>query len=431
MPLKLDTSSPDFEEDFARLLRSKREVAEDVNAAVAEIIASVRNEGDEALLRLTQKYDNLKASKVADLRISQDDIAKAAEAISNEQREALKVAAERIKDFHQKQIPQDITHKDASGMELKLRHLPIASAGLYVPGGKAAYPSSVLMGAVPAEVAGVKRRVMVAPCPDGKVSEIVLAAAHLANITEIWKIGGAQAIAALAYGTETIASVDKIIGPGNAYVAAAKSQVFGQVGIDSIAGPSEILVLADKTCNPDWVAIDLLSQAEHDEAAQAILITDEPATAEAVIASINETLPSLERKAIASASWQQHGVVITVKDWSEGAALANRIAAEHVEIVTESPEILAEKIENAGALFLGSYTPEALGDYIAGSNHILPTARSARFASGLGVKDFIKATSILNSNEATLKTIGGYAMTLAEAEGLEAHKRSLEKRLKR
>ena len=431
MPSRLDSRSPDFEGDFGRLLTSKREDGADVSETVSGIIRSIRGDGDAALLELTRRFDQVDVETVADLAVDADTMDAALGRIDTEVRDALEAAASRIRGFHEKQFPDDLAYADAAGVQLGLRHTPVDAAGLYVPGGKAAYPSSVLMNAIPAEVAGVGRRVMVVPTPQNAISDTVLAAARIAGITEIWRIGGAQAIAALAYGTETIAPVDKIVGPGNAYVATAKRQVFGQVGIDSIAGPSEILVLADAGNNPDWIAMDLLSQAEHDEAAQAILITDDAGFADAVGDAVDAILPQLERAEIAGASWRDHGAIITVHDWNEGAALANRLAAEHLEIATDNAKELSRMIRHAGAIFLGRWTPEAVGDYVGGPNHVLPTARTSRFSSGLGVLDFMKRTTTLGCDADSLAEIGRYAVTLAKAEGLEAHGLSISKRLNR
>ena len=431
MPSRLDSRCPDFEGDFGRLLTSKREDGADVSETVSGIIRSIRGDGDAALLELTRRFDQVDVETVADLAVDADTMDAALGRIDAEVRDALEAAASRIRGFHEKQFPDDLAYTDAAGVQLGLRHTPVDAAGLYVPGGKAAYPSSVLMNAIPAEVAGVGRRVMVVPTPQNAISDTVLAAARIGGITEIWRIGGAQAIAALAYGTETIAPVDKIVGPGNAYVATAKRQVFGQVGIDSIAGPSEILVLADAGNNPDWIAMDLLSQAEHDEAAQAILITDDAGFADAVGDAVDAILPQLERAEIAGASWRDHGAIITVHDWNEGAALANRLAAEHLEIATDNAEELSGMIRHAGAIFLGRWTPEAVGDYVGGPNHVLPTARTSRFSSGLGVLDFMKRTTTLGCDADSLAEIGRYAVTLAKAEGLEAHGLSISKRLNR
>lgn len=429
MPHKIATSDADFQEKFDAILASKREDAADVNQAVASIIADVMARGDEAVLDLTRQFDGVNATSMTDLALGSPDLSAAYGRISDDLKDALNTAADRIKAFHQKQLPSDISYTDEAGVELGLRHTAVDAAGLYVPGGKAAYPSSVLMNAMPAQVAGVERRVMVVPSPKGEVSDMVLAAAHVAGITEVWTIGGAQAVAALAYGTASIKPVDKIVGPGNAYVATAKRQVFGKVGIDSIAGPSEILVMADADNDPRWMAMDLLSQAEHDEAAQAILITDDADFADAVMDAVADILPRLMRSEVASASWQSHGAVITVSSWDEGAELANQIAAEHLEIATDNPQKLADKIRHAGAIFLGRWTPEAIGDYVAGPNHVLPTARTSRFSSGLGVLDFMKRTTMVGCDETSLRKIGPAAVKLADAEGLEAHGLSIAQRI--
>ena len=431
MPYDLSTLDQDFDTQFSLLLNSKREDQADVTASVADIIADVINRGDKAVMDLTAKFDHVSAASMDDLQLGIDDLKTAYNRIDDDVRSALHLAADRITVFHEKQFPSDLNYTDDAGVGLGLRHTPVDAAGLYVPGGKAAYPSSVLMNAMPAKVAGVERRVMVVPTPRGETFDMVLAAAHIADISEVWTIGGAQAVAALAYGTETIRPVDKIVGPGNAFVAAAKRQVFGKVGIDSIAGPSEVLVMADGDNNPDWVAIDLLSQAEHDEAAQAILITTDADFAAQVRASIDAILPGLERAHVAGASWRDHGALITVEDWDEGVALANRIAAEHLEIMTKDPEGLAAKIRHAGAIFLGPWTPEAIGDYVAGPNHVLPTARTSRFSSGLGVLDFMKRTTMVRCGAEALANIGHSAAILAEAEGLEAHGLSVLRRMNR
>ncbi len=431
MPYNLNTADTDFPQRFTALLNSKREDQADVTAAVAEIIADVRHNGDDAVMALTAKFDHVQATSMADLQLDAATLKAAYERISDDLKLALQVAADRIADFHEKQFPDDLRYTDDQGVDLGLRHTPVDAAGLYVPGGKAAYPSSVLMNAIPAKVAGVPRRVMVVPTPHGDISDMVLAAAHIAGISEVWTIGGAQAIAALAYGTSSIKPVDKIVGPGNAFVAAAKRQVFGKVGIDSIAGPSEVLVMADGDNNPDWIALDLLSQAEHDEAAQAILITPDHTFADAVAASVEAILPTLDRSAVAGASWRDHGAVITVKDWDEGVDLANDIAAEHLEIITSDPENIAARVRHAGAIFLGPWTPEAIGDYVAGPNHVLPTARTSRFSSGLGVLDFMKRTTMVRCDADALAAIGHAAATLADAEGLQAHGLSVLRRLNR
>ena len=431
MPYRLSTDDAGFADAFSALLNSKREDSVDVTQAVSAIIADVMARGDDAVLELTKKFDRIDASSMSELALTSDDLRAAYKRIDDDLKSALNLAATRIRQFHEKQLPTDIAYKDDAGVQLGLRHTPVDAAGLYVPGGKAAYPSSVLMNAMPAAVAGVKRRVMVVPTPDGIINDMVLAAAHIAGISEVWRIGGAQAVAALAYGTKTIAPVDKIVGPGNAFVAAAKRQVFGKVGIDSIAGPSEILVMADASNSADWVAIDLLSQAEHDEAAQAILITDDADFAEQVSAAVDAILPTLPRVDVAGASWRDHGAIITVKNWQEGADLANQIAAEHLEIATDDPHGLSQKIRHAGAIFLGRYTPEAIGDYVAGPNHVLPTARTSRFSSGLGVLDFMKRTTLVDCDADALSAIGPAAVTLAQAEGLDAHGLSISRRLNR
>ncbi len=431
MAIRLDYSAADFEDRFAALLAGKRESSLDVQAAVAEIIADVQRRGDAALLELTAKFDRLSRSDVADLAIGRDQMQAALEALEPALRDALELAAKRIRAFHEKQLPSGFDYRDEVGVAMGMRYTPVDAAGLYVPGGKAAYPSSVLMNALPAAVAGVARRVMVVPTPDGVINDLVLAAGHVAGISEVWRIGGAQAIAALAYGTQSIAAVDKIVGPGNAYVAAAKRQVFGKVGIDSIAGPSEILVMADAGNSADWVAMDLLSQAEHDESAQAILITDDASFADAVADAVDAILPTLPRVEVAGASWRDHGAIITVSDWDQGADLANQIAAEHLEIMTDDPSALAAHIRHAGAIFLGRWTPEAIGDYVAGPNHVLPTARTSRFSSGLGVLDFMKRTTMVDCDADALAAIGSAAVTLAKAEGLDAHGLSISRRLNR
>ena len=430
MPQRLDSNQPDFEAAFASVLSAKREQAADVDAVVAGIVADVRRHGDAALIEYTARFDRL-TLEPGQLRVSPDEIAAAMEAVPKEQLEALTLARDRIRAHHQRQMPKDDRYIDPVGVELGSRWTAVEAVGLYVPGGTASYPSSVLMNAVPAKVAGVGRIVMVVPTPDGKLNPLVLAAAGLAGVDEIYRIGGAQAVAALAYGTETIAPVAKIVGPGNAYVAAAKRQVFGTVGIDMIAGPSEVLVVADGENDPDWLAIDLLAQAEHDTAAQSILITDSPELADAVIDAVERQLKTLPRAEIAAASWRDFGVVITVGALDEALPLVNRLAAEHLEIATADPEAFLAGVRNAGAVFLGKHTPEAIGDYVGGSNHVLPTARSARFSSGLSVLDFVKRTSILKCGPDQLAAIGPAAVTLAEAEGLQAHGRSVSIRMNR
>jgi histidinol dehydrogenase len=426
MALRLDARSPDFERAFAALLSAKREVSEDVDEAVKGIVADVAARGDEALIDYTRRFDAL-ALTPERLRVSDEEIDAAAKACPAEALAALRLAEERIRAYHEAQRPQDRTVTDALGVTLGWRWTALESVGLYVPGGTASYPSSVLMNAVPAKVAGVPRIVMVAPTPRGETNPLVLAAAKLAGVDEVYRVGGAQAVAALAYGTATIAPVAKIVGPGNAYVAAAKRRVFGQVGIDMIAGPSEVLVLADETANPDWIAADLLAQAEHDTAAQAILVTDSPGLADAVEAAVAAQLATLPRKEIAAASWRDFGAIILVL--ADAIPLVDRLAPEHLEIEAADAEGLAQRIRNAGAIFLGSHTPEAIGDYVGGPNHVLPTARSARFSSGLGVLDFMKRTSILKCDAASLRALGPAAVALARAEGLEAHARSVAMRL--
>jgi histidinol dehydrogenase len=430
MPIRLDTRSSDFGARFAAFLGTKREAAPDVEGAVRAIVADVTARGDAALIELTNKFDRA-ALTPATLRVSAPEIEAATAQCDGKALAALRLAHARIEAYHRRQLPQDQRFVDSIGVELGYRWTPIAAVGLYVPGGTAAYPSSVLMNAVPAKVAGVGRLVMVVPAPDGKLNPLVLAAAALAGVDEIYRVGGAQAVAALAYGTHTIAPVDKIVGPGNAYVAAAKRQVFGKVGIDMIAGPSEVLILADRTANPEWIAADLLAQAEHDTAAQSILITDDAALADAVEQAVAGQLKTLPRAATATASWDEFGAVVLVRDLTEALPLVDQIAPEHLEIMAEGAEALAEKVRNTGAIFIGAHTPEAIGDYVAGSNHVLPTARSARFSSGLGVLDFMKRTSILKCGAEQLAELGPAAIALGEAEGLGAHARSVALRLNR
>jgi len=424
----LNSADPDFDARFADLLGAKREDAPDVDAAVAEIIADIRGRGDAALIELTEHFDRLSLTPET-LAFSSDEIDAACEQVPAGERAALELAAERIRAYHARQLPADDHWEDASGAQLGWRWSPVSAAGLYVPGGQASYPSSVLMNAIPAQVAGVERLVISAPTPDGAVNPLVLLAAKLSGVDMVYRIGGAQAIAAMAYGTQTIAPVDKITGPGNAYVAAAKRRVFGKVGIDMIAGPSEILVIADKDNNPDWVAVDLLSQAEHDQSAQSLLITDDAGFASAVMAAVDKRLETLERRKIAGKSWRDFGAVIVVRDFDEAAELANRIAPEHLELCTDDPEALAAKIPHAGAIFLGAWTPEAIGDYVGGPNHVLPTARSARFSSGLSVLDFMKRTTMARMTPEALAAIGPAAETLAQSESLEAHGLSVRLRL--
>ena len=429
MPHRLNAAAPGFEADFQTLLAASRAAPQDVEQAVAAIIADVRARGDAALLDYTRRFDRLAVAAVADLRVPESALSGAAAACAGETIAALRLAAERIEDYHRRQRPEDMDYRDAAGVRLGHRWTPVAAAGLYVPGGTAAYPSSVLMNALPAKVAGVERRVMVVPAPDGVLNPLVLAAAHLAGVTEVFRIGGAQAIAALAFGTATIAPVDKVVGPGNAYVAAAKRQVFGAVGIDTIAGPSEVLVVADGDNDADWIAADLLAQAEHDTAAQAILMTDDAAFAEAVAAAVQARLATLPRRAVAGESWARHGAIIVLPSLDAAVALIDRIAPEHLELAVADPDALAARVRHAGAIFLGRYGPEALGDYLAGPNHVLPTGRSARFASGLSVLDFMKRSSLIGCDAAALRTLGPAAAALARAEGLEAHALSITLRL--
>ncbi len=424
----LKTSDADFTDRFEDLLAVKREQAADVNEAVAAIIARVRVEGDAALIELTRRFDGLDLT-TSGIKVPAEEIAAAKGKVEPRTLAALKLAHDRILDHHRRQLPINDRYTDAQGVELGSRWTAVDSAGLYVPGGTASYPSSVLMNAVPAKVAGVPRVVMVVPALKGEINPLVLAAAALAGVDEVYRVGGAQAVAALAYGTETIAPVAKIVGPGNAYVAAAKRQVFGQVGIDMVAGPSEVVVIADADNDPAWIAADLLAQAEHDEAAQSILITDDAAFARAVEQAVEAQLAALPRADTARASWREFGAVILTGHLDEAPALVDRLAPEHLEIATREPDALAERIRNAGAIFIGRYTPEVIGDYVAGSNHVLPTARSARYASGLSVLDFMKRTSILKLDAESLNALAPAAMALAEAEGLEAHRRSVAIRL--
>jgi histidinol dehydrogenase len=428
MAVWLKTADPAFEDGFKALLAEKREQAADVNDTVAAIIARVRDGGDAALAALTREYDKVDLGEIG-LRVTEAEIKAACAKIDKKTRDALELAHDRILDHHKRQVPQDDVYTDRQGVELGTRWTPVASAGLYVPGGTASYPSSVLMNAIPAKVAGVARLVMTVPAPSGVLNPLVLAAAALAGVGEIYRVGGAQAIAALAYGTESIAPVAKIVGPGNAYVAAAKRQVFGQVGIDMVAGPSEVVVIADRDNDPAWIAADLLAQAEHDSAAQAILITDDEDFARAVEAAVEAELAVLPRAATARASWRDFGAVILTRSLDEAPSLADRLAPEHLEIAVADADALAARINDAGAIFIGRYTPEVIGDYVAGSNHVLPTSRSARYASGLGVLDFMKRSSTLKLDAAALAALGPAAMTLAEAEGLDAHRRSVAIRL--
>jgi histidinol dehydrogenase len=428
MAVTLRQSDADFEQRFAAFLLTKREVSEDVDAAVRQIIARVRTEGDAALLDYSQKFDRADLGAIG-IAVSRDDIARAYDAADPKTIEALEFARDRIRSHHERQRPKDDRYTDAAGVELGWRWTAIEAVGLYVPGGTASYPSSVLMNAVPARVAGVERIVMVVPAPGGVINPLVLAAADIAGVSEIYRVGGAQAIAALAHGTATIKPVAKIVGPGNAYVAAAKRQVFGTVGIDMIAGPSEVLVVADGGNDPDWIAADLLAQAEHDASAQSILITDDPSFGEAVERAVERQLLTLPRADTAAASWRDFGAVILVPSIEASLPLVDRIAAEHVELAIDDAEGFLSRLRNAGAVFLGRHTPEAIGDYVGGSNHVLPTARSARFSSGLSVLDFVKRTSILRLGPEQLRLLAPAAIALANAEGLEAHGRSVAIRL--
>ena len=429
MVLRLNSADAGFEKDFRALLAGKREVSEDVDQIVRDILERVRDEGDSAVLDYTRKFDRLEAASLADLTVSRQEIEAAIAEVPRETLDALQLAHDRILSHHARQMPQDDRYTDPLGVELGSLWTAVEAVGVYVPGGLASYPSSVLMNVVPAKVAGVERIVMVVPSPDGVLNPLVLAAARVAGVSEIYRIGGAQAIAALAYGTGTIAPVAKIVGPGNAFVAAAKRRVFGTVGIDMIAGPSEVLILADGGNNPDWVAADLLAQAEHDTAAQSILITDSAELADRVETAVEAQLKTLPREDVARASWRDFGAIILVDDLEAAMPLANRIAPEHLELAVADPDALLKKVRNAGAVFLGHYTPEAIGDYVGGSNHVLPTARSARFSSGLSVLEFVKRTSILKCNPDNLRLLGPAAIALGEAEGLSAHARSVSIRL--
>jgi len=430
MPQFLKTTDADFEARFTALLGAKREDSPDVDAVVAGIIADVRARGDAAVIALTAKFDRLELTPQT-MRYSAQEIEAECALVSDADRAALELAATRIRAYHARQLPQDAMWTDEVGATLGWRWTPVSAAGLYVPGGLASYPSSVLMNAIPAKVAGVGRLAIVVPTPDGVSNPLVVMAARIAGVDEIYRIGGAQAIAALAYGTDTIAPVDKITGPGNAYVAAAKRRVFGKVGIDMIAGPSEILVIADADNDPDWIALDLLSQAEHDESAQSLLITDDAAFGQAVAAAVETRLTTLERRAIAGKSWQDFGAVITVRDMDEAVALSDRIAPEHLELCVADADDMAGRVTHAGAIFIGGWTPEAIGDYIGGPNHVLPTARSARFSSGLSVMDFIKRTTLARMTPQALAAIGPAAERLAISESLEAHGLSVRARLNR
>ncbi len=430
MPVTLDTTAPEFEAKLEALLAAGRAAAVDVEASVATIIADVRARGDAALCELTARFDRQELAPDR-LAFTEAEIAAQIARVPDDDRAALELAADRIRAYHARQRPDDARWIDAAGAELGWRWTPVAAAGLYVPGGQASYPSSVLMNAIPAQVAGVDRLVVCVPTPDGVVNPLVLLAARLAGVDTIYRVGGAQAVAAMAYGTETVASVDKITGPGNAYVAAAKRRVFGDVGIDMIAGPSEVLVIADDGTDPDWIALDLLSQAEHDESAQAVLITPSAALAQAVAQAVQTRLATLERRAIAGASWRDHGAIITVRDLDEAAALSDRLAPEHLELCVADPEALLARIRHAGAVFMGHWTPEAVGDYAGGPNHVLPTARSARFSSGLSVLDFMKRTTIARMSPDALAAIGPAAERIAQRESLQAHGLSLRARLDR
>jgi len=427
-PRRLTTAAPGFEAAFAALLADRDEPLPGVADAVRAIIAAVRAEGDAALARFTERFD--RSSLTADrFALTEAEIEAAAASVPTDLADAIDLAAARIEAFHRAQMPADLVTRDATGLAVGLRWRPLDSVGLYVPGGKAAYPSSVLMNAIPAKVAGVARIAMCVPCPDGAVNTAVVRAARRAGVHEIYRIGGAQAIAALAYGTATIRPVDRIVGPGNAYVAEAKRQVFGAVGIDAIAGPSEVLVIADATARVDWLAIDLLAQAEHDEAAQAVLVTPDAGLADSVVAAAERLLADLPRAEIARRAWERHGAIIITRNLDEAAEIANRLAPEHLELAVADPAVVFAKIRHAGAAFLGAFTPEALGDYVAGPNHVLPTSRTARFASGLSVFDFLKRTTWVAADRPALAALGPAAMRLAEAEGLEAHARSIALRL--
>lgn len=427
--LRLSSRDPGFAKAFERLVRERRESDEDVARDVSLILAEVRTRGDAAVVDLTRRFDAYGLDHDAAWRVDPAEWREAFDGLKPDLRAALELAAARIKAYHEAQKPQDRDHTDEAGVRLGAQWRAVDAAGLYVPGGRAAYPSSLLMNAIPAKVAGVERLVVVTPTPKGAINSLVLAAAHLAGVDEIWRIGGAQAIGALAYGTQRIRPVDVITGPGNAWVAEAKRQLFGVVGIDMVAGPSEILVIADGRNDPDWIAADLLSQAEHDPSAQSILITDDPVFADTVADRVGVEVAMLPTARVADQSWKKHGVIIEVESLDEAPALANALAAEHVEIATDDPEALFARIRHAGSVFLGRYTPEAVGDYVAGPNHVLPTGRRARFASGLSVLDFMKRTSFIQLDQQALAAIGPAAIALAEAEGLPAHARSIETRL--
>lgn len=428
--LRLSTRDPHFEKAFARLVADRRESEDDVAADVRAILEQVRVRGDAALAELTARFDLHRLDADADWRVAPGQCRAAYDGLDPGLRDALEFAAARIRSYHEAQLPEDRDYRDAQGARLGARWRPVDAAGLYVPGGRAAYPSSLLMNAIPARVAGVERLVVVTPTPKGETNPLVLAAAHIAGVDEVWRIGGAQAVAALAFGTARIRPVDVVTGPGNAWVAEAKRQLYGVVGIDMVAGPSEILVIADGRNDPEWTAADLLSQAEHDPVAQSILITDDPHFADQVADRIDVQAAQLSTRKVARKSWDDHGVIIEVADLAQAPALANRLAAEHVQLAVDDPQPLMDAIRHAGSVFLGRLTPEAVGDYVAGPNHVLPTGRRARFASGLSVLDFMKRTSFIELNDAALAALGPSAVALAHAEGLPAHARSIEMRLK-
>ena len=430
MPIRINSSSSNFGDEFRKFLNSQRETLSDVENIVAQIISQVKNKGDHALFDLTKKFDDYVLTE-NNIRISESEIENSYQECNTYELDALNMASDRIRSFHEKQIPDNYNYIDSEGVELGLKWNPIESVGIYVPGGSASYPSSVLMNAIPARVAGVKRLVMVSPSTKGRLNPLVLAAAKISGVNEIYRIGGAQAIGALAYGCNSLNAVDKIVGPGNAYVAAAKRQVFGTVGIDMVAGPSEILVVADNKNDPEWIAVDLLSQAEHDPLAQSILITDDIEFANKVEGAIDASLSRLVRKDIATASWENFGAIIIINNMGQAPEVVNKIAPEHLELAIDEPQKMADKIVNAGAIFLGRITPEALGDYVAGPNHVLPTSRTSRFSSGLGLIDFMKRTTIVGATESSIKKIGPAAIVLAEAEGLGAHALSIKLRLGR
>ena len=428
MAKRLSTRAKSFAAEFAALMALKREATDDVRDSVRAIISEVRTKGDEALVALSQRFDRV-TLRVSDLKVSADEIAEAEAKCDKSVLAALALAASRIESFHRRQRPDDLQYTDEAGASLGWRYTPLDSVGLYVPGGTAAYPSSVLMNAIPARVAGVPRIAMATPASGGAIAPLVLAAARLAGVSEIYRVGGAQAVAALAYGTSTITAVDKIVGPGNAYVAEAKREVFGQTGIDSLAGPSEVLVVADRSSNPEWIAADLLAQAEHDASSQSILITDDGAFADKVEAEVARQLQALPRQNIAEPSWRDHGAIIVVASLTEAPALVDRMAPEHLELCLDDPMAFARQVRHAGAIFLGRQAPEAIGDYIAGPNHVLPTSRTARFSSGLSVLDFMKRTTLISCPPEALSALGNEAIALARAEGLEAHARSIALRL--